>query len=123
MINTEKVKKDWMQTYQELIDEAEFTKQSMIVPFGMLSKYDSLDKDEKDIINDVLIEWLIDDSSSYDAVFIIRERHLVCFIRYVKDALEHLKTLPTTIYLRGEIETLQRLLEELKNNCSVPPSQ
>ncbi len=102
MINVEEIKKDWIEYYEELLKKYENTKEVMEIPFGMLAKYDSLDKNEKIIVNDILRDWLfsIDDGDRSIARRLIRENHIFDLISFMGKSIKYLKTLPQDVHLK-----------------------
>lgn len=116
MINAEEIKKDWIEYYEYLLQTYENSKEVMEIPFGMLTKYDSLDKSEKAIINDILRDWLESGFNKYHNIanWIISLRCIVELTPSVEKSIEHLKTLPQDVHLKYEIKDLQRLLADLE---------
>lgn len=123
MINSEKIKKDWIEYYEYLLQTYENSKEVMEIPFGMILYYDSLNINEQLVINQILENWLMskDSEDRHMARYLIRGRsqHICDLIPTIKKSIVQLKTLPQDVHLKYEIETLQELLEELKNGINL----
>jgi hypothetical protein len=110
------IRKFWEDKRNNLVEKAEFMKDSQSVSFGLLGTYDSLANDEKEEIHNILAEWLISDDNTlrYDAGFLISQR---C-IKSMKGAVEQaIIAAQHRIGPEGkfEVKKLKRILEEFSD--------
>lgn len=108
------VKTQWLDSYRRLSINAEKSRDSQSVAFGLLKAYDSLSDHEREAIFPILEEWLLsnDNMQRYDASFLISQR---C-IKEMKHAVEKAITLSNSQSgpeYRYESKNLSRILSEL----------
>lgn len=114
-MNEAEIRTKLIDSYQNLSLEAEATKQSMLLPFGLLDIYDSFNNEEKTHSQKIISEWMISKESDFRwiAKFIIRQRNIVTLISSVKTIVEYLKKVNKTPQIKNEIEDLENLIDEL----------
>ncbi|MFN0195830.1 MAG: hypothetical protein ACKVT0_03750 [Planctomycetaceae bacterium] len=104
----------WLEMHRQLSEEAEYTKNSQMVPFGLLNAYDELSAVEKMEIFTILADWLVseDNKLRYDAAFLISQRKIVEMASAVKNAIERTDE-SSGPEAKHELKKLLRIFEEL----------
>lgn len=112
------IREKWLNAYDELSNEADFAKQSMVVPFGLLRVYDQLSDVERTEALEIVREWLIshNDKHRFDAVFLVRNRRIKELRSAIESAMKFLESLSESPAVRDEILDLKRLQKELSSS-------
>lgn len=105
----------WLETYHRLSTDAETFHDSQAVSFGLLSLYESLTLEERELVHPLLTEWLVSDDNRlrYDSAFLISQ----CGIREMIPAVEAaIAKYQGMLGPEAHFETkkLKRILSELK---------
>ena len=113
-MNTQNVRKEWMNLWQQLQTRADALHDSQSVALGLLNAYDQLSVGERAEVQSILAEWLLseDNRRRYDACFLITERLIRELAPAVGSAIDRLKGLPGP-EARDEVEILEQLREAL----------
>jgi hypothetical protein len=79
-------RRHWLETHKRLSASTD----SQSVAFGILAAYDELAECQKEVVHQILADWLVseDNKLRYDACFIISERHVVALRPAVERAIE-----------------------------------
>jgi hypothetical protein len=107
--------KDWIETHHRLSVDSEAMHDSQAVAFGLLSKYDQMNHDERKCIFSLLSDWLLSDDNClrYDAAFLISQRKIRELIPGILKAISKYSQRPgpESYY---ETQKLKRIFNELE---------
>lgn len=107
-------KTTWLNVHRQLSAEADASRNSQAVAFGLLAMYDALSPEEQQCIHSVLAEWIVseDNKLRYDAAFLTSERRILPMAASIRKAVLRLRGRagPEAEY---EVKKLLRILDEL----------
>lgn len=108
------VRSTWLHTYDRLEKQAEASRDSQSVSFGLLAAFDELSNPERACVIQVLAEWFASDDNKlrYDAGFLASQRRIVELRPAIEMAIEKIgaKAGPEA---ENEVRKLRRILAEL----------
>lgn len=110
-----KIRAHWLAIHNRLSKEAEVSRNSQMVAFGLLEAYDALSPKELSVIHSILAEWLIDDDNRlrYDARFLTSQRQLHELKTSVREAIAKYES-EAGPEASNEVKHLERILIELE---------
>jgi hypothetical protein len=113
-MNNSQVITRWLETHRRLTAEAEASRDSQAVAFGILSEFDLLGVDDREDVFPLLAEWLLSDDRClrYDAAFIISQRKVREMFPALHVALAKCERTAGP-EARHDAENLRRIIDEL----------